>query len=199
MKLAGVLLCAILLLCLYPTALAVEAGTIAVPSMPVPNMDMPKPLITKPSMDVPDTQPKPLSTLENNSAQVFNQSANSGEYQTKAAENEATAVSGKWSVGFDDLRDRSLDLTLWSSGTSKIMGFGTLTKDGIGISMSASGSFAEKKLVLAVKSAQVEYGSQNYEQYDLDMFMVDNTLSGTFILRSGSGPLVSGNATAIKR
>ncbi|NPV62517.1 MAG: hypothetical protein HPY61_07790 [Methanotrichaceae archaeon] len=196
MKLAGALMCALLLLCLYSGALAVEAGVIAVPSIPAANMDMPKPLITKPNMNMPE--PKPSSGPDNSSAQALNQTAAAEEEEKKAAEDRAAVLSGKWSVQFDGLRDRTVDLTLWSSGTNKVMGFGTLNLDGTGISMSASGSLNEDELKLAVKSAQVEYGSPKYQQYDLDMSLVDGALSGTYALRSGSEPPVTGNATAVK-
>jgi hypothetical protein len=201
MKLEGLLMCGLLLLwllplCLYPGALAVEAGVIAVPSIPAANMDMPKPLITKPNMDMPE--PKPVSDSES-SAETLNQTAAAEDEEKKAAEDRAAMLSGKWSIQFEGLGDRSLDLTLWSSGTDKIMGFGTLNLVGTGISMSASGSLEDNELALAVKSAQVEYGSPDYQQYDLDMSLIDGALSGTYALRAGSESLVTGNATAVKR
>ncbi len=39
-------------------------------------------------------------------------------------------VSGKWSIQFNDGTDRSLDLNLWPSGGTRIMGYGTLTEKG---------------------------------------------------------------------
>ncbi|MFZ2473357.1 MAG: hypothetical protein WAW52_15615 [Methanothrix sp.] len=111
-------------------------------------------------------------------------------------------VSGKWSIEFDDRPDRSLDLTLWSSGRTNIMGYGTLTKGGAGNSVTASGSFAGEELILTVKSAESEYASQKYDEYDLDLFVIDDTangiLSGTYILMSGGEFLGDGNATALK-
>jgi hypothetical protein len=138
MRLASLLLFAILLSGL---SCAMEPGEIAAPSIKAPNMDMPKPIITSPNMDTPE--PK------NNPNQITNQNQ-----VTKAIPND---LSGKWSIRFDDRPDRSLDLTLWSSGRTKIMGYGTLTKGGSGNSVTASGSFAEEELVLAVQSAESEY------------------------------------------
>jgi hypothetical protein len=199
MKLASVLLLAILLSCSYPVAQALEAGEIAEPSMPVPNMNMPTPIITKPNMDLPDQKSTLQSTPDINSSLALNQSGHTNEESTLTAKDEADAVSGKWIIKFEELRDRSLDLTLWSSGKDKIMGFGTQTIDGAETSMTASGSLAGEELVLVVKSAQVELGSPNYNQYDLDMFAANSTISGTYILSSGTETSVSGNATAIRR
>jgi hypothetical protein len=184
MRLASLLLFAILLS--YQTC-AMEPGEIAAPSIKAPNMNMPKPIITSPSMNTPE--PK------NNPNQIANQSQ-----VTKAIPND---VSGKWSIRFDDRPDRSLDLTLWSSGRTKVMGYGTLSKGGTGNSVTASGSFAEEELILAVKSAESEYARERYEECDLDLFVVNNTanntLTGTYILSSGGEFLGDGNATAVKR
>ncbi len=184
MRLASLLLFAILLSGL---SCAMEPGEIAAPSIKAPNMDMPKPIITSPNMDTPE--PK------NNPNQITNQNQ-----VTKAIPND---LSGKWSIKFDDRPDRSLDLTLWSSGRTKIMGYGTLTKGGTGNSVTASGSFAEEELILTVRSAESEYAREKYDEYDLDLFVVNNTanntLSGSYILTFGGEFLGDGNATAVKR
>jgi hypothetical protein len=192
MRLASVLLFAILLSGL---SCAIEPGEIAAPSIKAPNMNMPKPIITSPSMDTPEPKQTPNQTLNQNGSTNTNQNQ-----LTKAIPND---LSGKWSIKFDDRPDRSLDLTLWSSGRTKIMGYGTLTKGGTGNSVTASGSFAEEELILAVQSAESEYAKEKYDEYDLDLFVVNNTanntLTGTYILTFGGEFVGDGNATAVKR
>ena len=187
MRLASLLLFAILLSYLSFQTCALEPGEIAAPSIKAPNMKMPKPIITSPSMNMPEPKINP------------NQIANQNQV-TKPIPND---VSGKWSIRFNDRPDRSLDLTLWSSGKAKVMGYGTLTKGGIGNSVTASGSFAEEELILAVQSAESEYARERYEECDLHLFVVNNTanntLTGTYILSSGGAFLGDGNATAVKR
>jgi hypothetical protein len=191
MRLASLLLLAILLSCLSFQTCALEPGEIAAPSIKAPNMNMPKPIITSPSMNMPEPKNNPNQT----GSTIANQNQ-----VTKAIPND---VSGKWSIRFDDRPDRSLDLTLWSSGRTKVMGYGTMIKGGIGNSVTASGSFAEEELILAVKSAESEYARERYEECDLDLFVVNNTanntLTGTYLLSSGGEFLGDGNATAVKR
>ena len=191
MRLASLLLFAILLSCLSFQTCALEPGEIAAPSIKAPNMNMPTPIITSPSMNTPEPKNNPNQT----GSTIANQNQ-----VTTAIPND---VSGKWSIRFDDRPDRSLDLTLWSSGRTKVMGYGTLTKGGTGNSVTASGSFAEEELILAVKSAESEDAREKYEEYDLDLFVVNNTanntLTGTYILSSGGEFLGDGNARAVKR
>lgn len=177
-------LLAIIFMCSYPVAQAIEEGAIAQPSMPVPNMDMPKPVIKAPATGQMDEK----------------SNEQSADNSSSPAPNEADdAISGKWAIRFEDQRDRSLDMTLWSSGKDKIMGYGTLTKNGAEISMTASGSLRENELVMVVKSGQAELGSADYSEYDLDMLVENSTLSGTYTLSSGTGASINGNVTAIKR
>ena len=188
MRLASILLFAILLTCLYFPARAIEPGDIAAPSISAPNMDMPKPLITRPSMNTPEPIPKPQDIREN---------------KTQITDVKSNDVSGKWLIKFDDRPDRLLDLTLWSSGKAKIMGYGNLIKGGAENSVTASGSYAEEELILTVKSAESEYASQKYDEYHLDLFMANdtrnNSMLGTYTLMSGGEFLGDGNATATKR
>lgn len=199
MRLASLLLFAILISCLSFQADAIEAGEIATPSISAPNMDMPKPIISSPNMNTPEPKPKSQVNSDSNP----NQTGSIGSNQTQVTEAKSNDVSGKWSIKFDDRPDRSLDLTLWSSGKAKIMGYGTLTKGSAGNSVTVSGSFAEEELILTVKSAESEYASRKYDEYLLDLFMVNNTANnsmlGTYTLRSGGEFLGDGNATALKR
>jgi hypothetical protein len=211
MRPASVLLSAILailLSCVSVHAYGGMPGDIAVPSMSVPNMDMPKPLVTRPNMDVPEPTPKPLVEPSSDLNPALNQTGNTSSNQTQTAQAQQKAepmdvspmdVSGKWSVKFDDGTGRSLDLTLWSSaGAARIMGFGTLTEDGTENSVTASGSVTEQKLRLTAKLATPEDADLEYDECNLDLFMINDTLSGTYILRSGGQFLGEGNATAVK-
>jgi hypothetical protein len=203
MRLASILLSAILLSCLSIQSHAGEADDIAVPSMNVPNMNMPEPLISRPNMDMPEPNPKPLVKPNNNPNQALNQTGNMSSNQTQVIQIQQEVkpmdVSGKWSIKFNDGTDRSLDLNLWSSSGTRIMGYGTLTEEGAKNSVTASGSVTAQELTLTAKSAAPEYANQKYDEYDLDLFMVNNTLSGTYVLKSGGQSLGNGNATAVKQ
>ncbi len=202
MRLASTLLSVVLLSCLSTQAYAVEPGVIAVPSMSTPNMDMPKPLITKPNMEAPVPNPKPPIGPNNNQNQATNKTANETSNQTQVTkiqqEVKPMDVSGKWSIRFDDRTDVVLDLTLWSSGSSKIMGYGTLAEKGEKNSMTASGSFVDPVLKLTAKSAAHELADQNFNEYYLDMFMANNTMSGTYVLELSGQSQGNGNVTAVR-
>jgi hypothetical protein len=191
MRLASLLLFAILLSCISFQACAIEPGDIAAPSIKAANMEMPTPIITSPNMNVPAPKQK---QQDSNATQIDD--------QTQTTEAKPDDLSGKWSIKFDDRPDRSLDLTLWSSGRTKIMGYGTLTKGSTGNSVTVSGSLAGEELTLAVQSAESESSGQNSDKYDLHLFLANNTsgnaMSGTYILSSGGEFLGDGNATAIK-
>lgn len=206
MRLASVLLGAILFSCLSIQAHAIgpgEAGDIAVPSISAPNMDVPAPLISAPNMDTPKPIPKPLAKPKIDSNPALNQTGNKSSNQTQVTqiqqEVKAMNVSGKWSIKFSDSTDRSLDLNLWPSGGNRVMGYGTLTEGGAGNSVTASGSVTTEELSLIAKSAAPEHASQKYDEYDLNLFMVNDTLSGTYVLKSGGQSLGKGNATAVRQ
>ncbi len=157
------------------------------------------PVSTVPNMDMPKTEAKPLIEPNNNPVQTT-PTGNVSSNQTQALqESQTTDVSGKWSIKFDRRTDRSLDLNLWSSSGNRILGYGTLTERGAKYSVTASGSINEQELTLATKSATPESAAQRVDEYDLDLFMVNNTLSGTYVLRSGGQSIGEGNATAVKQ
>jgi hypothetical protein len=202
MRLAGVLLSAILLLpCVSAQAYDVESGAIAVPSMNVPDMSMPAPLTPGPNMDMPETKPTPLVKPNTQSTKTDNTSSSQTQAAQEAQKQKAQPmdVSGKWSIKFDDGGDRSLDLDIWSSaGAARIMGFGTLTDEGTQNSVTAAGSLTAQEISLTTKLATPEYSSLKYDECDLDLFMANDTLSGTYILRSAGQLIGRGNATAVK-
>jgi hypothetical protein len=90
-------------------------------------------------------------------------------------------------------------LNLWSSSGNRIMGYGTSTEESTKNSVTASGSVTSQELALIAKSAAPEYTNQKYDEYDLDLFMINNTLTGTYVLKLGGLSLGKGNATAIKQ
>lgn len=190
MRLVCVLVSAILLTCLSVQASYIEPGAIAVPSMKIPNMDM------------PDPRPKPLVKPDNSADLILNQNGNLSINQTQMTqtpqEEPPMDVSGRWSIKFDEERGRSLDLNLWSSSGNRIMGYGNLRDGGAQHSVTVSGSVIGQEVILATKSATPEYAHQKYDEYRLELFMANNTLSGTYVLMSDGQSLGEGNATAVK-
>jgi hypothetical protein len=175
--------------------------------MNVPDMSMPKPSITGPAssgpnMDMPKPEPKSLIAPKDNPIPT-NLTGNMSNNQTQASQIKQMVmpmdVSGKWSIKFDRRTDRSLDLNLWSSGGNRILGYGTLAEVGAKYSVTASGSINEQELILTTKSATPEYATQRFDEYDLDLFMTNNTLSGTYVLSSEGQSLGEGKATAVRQ
>jgi hypothetical protein len=198
MRLVSIMLSAMLLSCLSISAHAIEPGDIAEPSINAPDMGMPAPLISAPNMDMPAPNPKPLVKPNNNPSPALNQTGNISSNQTR--EVKPMDLSGKWSIRFDNGTEGSLDLNLWpSSGTTGIMGFGTFIEKGTENSVTATGSVTVQELSLTVKSATSEYINKKYDACNLDLFMVNNTLSGTYVLMSRGQSLSQGNAKAVKQ
>ncbi len=200
MRLASLLSFAILLSGISFQTCAIEPGDIAEPSIKAANMKMPKPIITSPNMGIPEPIQKQQVIPDSNANQTSDKITDL--IPVTAAKSDD--LSGKWSIKFDDRPDRSLDLTLWSSGKTKIMGYGTLTKGSTGNSVTASGSLAGEELILAVQSAESEYAGQNSDRYDLSLILANNTsnsnstMLGTYILSVGGEFMGDGNATASK-
>ena len=202
MRLVCVLLSSILLSCLSIQAHALDPGDIAEPSMTVPDMSMPVPIISAPNMNMPKPETKSPIEPKDNSTQT-NLTGNKSNNQTSASQIKQMVmpmdVSGKWSIRFDGRTDRSLNLNLWSSSENRILGYGTLTEVGAKYSVTASGSINGQELTLTTKSSTPEYATKKFDEYDLDLFMANNTLSGTYVLSSDGLSLGEGNATAIKQ
>jgi len=206
MRWKRLLFAALLLSCLLIPAYAIEAGVIAEPSISAPNMDMPKPKITSPTMSVAESKQNQLTNSSDNSNRNADQAPNqTGELSASQTQknlesqvNKPTDVSGRWAVRFDDRTDMSLDLTLWSSGKDNFMGYGTMMKGGAARSVTAAGSLDGQELALTAKSAAYEYTSQDYDECVFSLSMENNTLSGTYSLKSGGQLSSEGNATATK-
>lgn len=200
MRVAIMLLLAIMLLPLSVHAYGGNPGDIAVPSIAAPNMDMPKPLGPGPNMNMPGTKPAPLITPNKSLGMLENKSGNMSSDQNKVSQVQQMKTinaGGRWSISLDDGNERSLDLNLWpSSGSIGIMGFGSISDGGIENSVTASGSATEEELRLIAKLASPEHANLKYDECDLDLHKLNNTLSGTYTLRSKGQYLEEGNATA---
>jgi hypothetical protein len=159
-----------------------------------------QPSSSGPNMSMPDPSPKPLAKQEpnNNSNQTLNQTGNQS---SVLAQQEAKPIdlSGKWSVKFSDSTSRSLDLILLSTGADKTMGSGTLVEDGTRIPVTASGTITGQDVTLTSKTVVGPYVNKVDREYDLDLVMTNNTLSGAYVLKSGGKFLGKGNATAVKQ
>ncbi len=183
-----------------PEALVLEPNMgVPEPSVSKPNMDMPKPLTPKPNMDMPKPNPKPPIVSNTNFNQTINPTGNISSNKTQKIQMQQEVkplnVSGKWSINLDGSTESSLDLNLWSSSGTKIMGFGTLTEGSTKNSVSATGSVGAQELTLTTKSAVPNYN----REYNLHLFTVNNTLSGTYVLKSGGQYLGEGDATAVRQ
>lgn len=192
MRIASLLLSAILLFSLSLQACAYEPGDIAAPSIPFANMNMPTPKITSPNMAMPSAAAKQQALPESQ--------ANQSENKT---DDQSDNLSGKWSIRFEDRPDRLLDLTLWSSDEKKFMGYGTITRESKSSSVTVRGSLKEDELTLTVTSTESEYSGQIHDKYDIILTVANSTsvstMSGTYILTSGGEFVGDGNAKAIKR
>lgn len=151
-----------------------------------------------PNMSMPDPSPKPLANPNNNSNQTVDQTGNQSSSQPQP-EAKSMDLSGKWSVKFNESTGKSLDLILLSVGSDRTMGSGTLAENGTRIPVTASGTIADQEVTLTTKTVVGNYVNQIDKEYDLDLFMANNALSGTYVLKSGGKFLDKGNATAVKQ
>jgi len=153
---------------------------------------------TGPNMSMPDPSPKPLVNENNSSNKTLDLTGNisSGQAQPKA---KSIDMSGKWTVKFLDSTGKSLDLILLSAGSDRIMGSGTLVEDGTKIPATASGTLAGQEVTIITKTVVGDYVNKIDREYDLDLFMENDTLSGGYVLKSGGKFLSKGNATAVKQ
>jgi hypothetical protein len=153
---------------------------------------------TGPNMSMPDPSPKPLVNENNSSNKTLDLTGNisSGQVQPKA---KSIDMSGKWTVKFLDSTGKSLDLILLSAGADRIMGSGTLVEDGTKIPVTASGTLTGQEVTLITKTVVGDYVNQIDREYDLDLLMENDTLSGAYVLKSSGKFLSKGNATAVKQ
>jgi hypothetical protein len=194
MRTIGALLSAILLLGLFIPAQAGNPYGIAEPELKGPNMDMPAPLMPRPNMDAPAPNPQPLVEPSKDSSSPLNQSGNVTSDQ--AQEDGQQVLDGKWSIKLNDGRDGSLDLILFVRDGTVVYGSGKFIEQGTTNSVSAHGSIAAQELSLTVISATSKYINEKYDECDLNLLIINNTLSGTYALKSAGQSMSSGNATA---
>jgi hypothetical protein len=152
------------------------------------------------NMSMPDPSPKPLVKQEtnNNSNQTLDQTGNQSSVLA-LQEAKPLDLSGKWAVKFSDNTSSSLDLILLSAGADKIMGSGTLVEDGTRIPVTASGTITGQEVTLTSKTVVGDYVNKIDREYDLDLVMTNNILSGAYVLKSANKFLGKGNATAVKQ
>ena len=157
-----------------------------------------QPASSGPNMSMPDPNPKSLVNSNDNSNQTINQTGNQSSSQPQP-EAKPMDLSGKWSVKFNDSTGRSLSLILLSVGSDRTMGSGTLIENSTKIPVTASGTIANQEVTLTAKTVVANYVNQIDREYDLDLFMANNALSGTYVLKSSGKFLGKGNATAAKQ
>ena len=141
-----------------------------------PIVNAPVPITSEPNMDTTNSNLTLLLNSINNSNQtinrtmnqtinqMFNQTGNMSSNQTQTTQTQQGTkqmdVTGKWSIKLNNGTDRSLDLNLWSSGGTGIMGYGTLNEEGAKNSATVSGSVGPQELILIAKSAAPDYTNQ---------------------------------------
>jgi len=175
---------------------------IAKPSISAPNMDMPAPKVSAPNMDMPSPIPKPLGKQNGIPNQTSNQTSIDGSNQTQLIqtkqEPQLMNATGDWSIGLDNGTAGSLDLNLWSSSGTRIMGYGTLTQMGANNHVTASGSVGENDLKLVIKLATSDSANPRGIEYDIDLLKTNDTFSGTYVMMSAGQYANRGNATAVR-
>ncbi len=147
------------------------------------------------NMSMPDPSPKPL--IKSNTTDA-NQTGNSSSTLSQDQPSvKLIDASGKWSVKLNESANRSLNFILFTN-LDRVMGSGTLVEDGTKIPLTASGSVRANELILTAKTVIGDYVNQIDRQFDLDLFMVNDTLAGTYLLKSAGKFLAKGNATMAK-
>jgi len=198
------LLSALLLSCISMQGYANDSGdyVIATPSISAPNMDMPAPKVSAPNMDMPSPIPKPLGKQNNIPNQTSNQTSSDGSNQAQLIqtkqEPQLMNATGDWSISLDNGMAGSLDLNLWSSSGTRIMGYGTLTQMGASNHVTASGSVEENDLKLIIKLATSDSANPRGIEYDIDLPKTNDTFSGTYVMMSAGQYANRGNATAVR-
>jgi hypothetical protein len=176
---------------------------IAKPSISAPNMDMPAPKITPPNMDMPRPNPKPLGEQNSEAVQTSNRTSTNGSNKTQLIQTEQESqpmnVTGDWSISLDNGTAGSLDLNLWSSSGTRIMGYGTLTQIRASNQVTASGSVGENDLKLIIKLATSDSANPKGKEYDIDLLKTNDTFSGTYVMMSAGQYTNRGNATAVRQ
>jgi len=154
----------------------------------------------------PNPNPVNMSMPDPNSVRVPLSAANNSSVQTQLAVQAVTVpirsmdFSGKWTIKLDD--GQSMDLTLFQTGSNneRVMGSGYLFKGSSKVPLTASGSVSDKEAKLNLRTQVNEYINKNDPQcqYNVDMFLKNDVLSGSYEMMKDDDSQVNGNATAIK-
>ena len=147
------------------------------------------------NMSMPDPSPKPLIKPNDTAS---NQTSNSSSTLAQTQDVlKLIDVNGKWLVEFNESMNRSLNLNLFTN-QDRVMGSGTLEEDGTEIPLTASGSVSANELILTAKTVIGPYVNQIDRQFDLEMHVLNDTLSGRYIMKSAGKFLSQGNASMTK-
>ncbi|MCK9440511.1 MAG: hypothetical protein M0Q13_03715 [Methanothrix sp.] len=146
--------------------------------------------ISGPNMQMPDTQPKPLTQAVVETAEI-----EPVQTEVQLQEPEFMDVEGKWTVKLEN-GDATLNpLTIIQTGES-VMGMGTLNEQNTKLQVSAKGSVTKNTMSLDVWTIVSKYGNKIDKQIELDLVKADRVISGSYEIYSGVDLIGKGNATA---
>jgi len=103
-------------------------------------------------------------------------------------------LNGKWSMRFDGVEGRSMDLIFIQTGKT-IMGSGTLNEGSDKLQLIASGSLEKNDLKLDAKTVVGDFVNKIDKRYKLDLILDNRTLSGSYDEYSGETFVGKGNVT----
>jgi hypothetical protein len=151
------------------------------------------PTTSGPNMQMPDTQPKPLTQAATQA--VVDAATTIEPSQVEPQEPEFMDVEGKWTVKLENGRATLNPLTIIQTGES-VMGMGTLNEQNTKLQVSAKGSVSRNTMSLDVWTIVSEYGNKIDKRIELDLVKVDRVISGSYEMYSGEDLAGKGNATA---
>jgi hypothetical protein len=147
------------------------------------------PTTSGPNMQMPDTQPKPLTQAVVDPATTIEPA------QVEPQEPEFMDVEGKWMVKLENDAATLNPLTIIQTGES-VMGMGTLNEQNTKLQVSAKGSVSSNTMSLDAWTIVSEYGNKIDKRINLDLVKVDRVISGSYEIYSGEDLIGKGNATA---
>jgi hypothetical protein len=103
-------------------------------------------------------------------------------------------LNGKWSMRFDGVGGRSMDLIFIQTGKT-IMGSGMLNEGSDKLQLTASGSLEKNDLKLNLKTVVGDFVNKIDKRYKLDLILDNRTLSGSYDEYSGDTFVGKGNVT----
>lgn len=152
---------------------------------------------SRPDMSMPATNPRPLdpanTTNTNENVQVAAPS-NQESPKPEPPKPELPDLNGKWSMRFDGVGGRSMDL-IFIQTDKTIMGSGMLNEGSDKLQLIASGSLEKNDLKLDVKTVVGDFVNKIDKRYKLDLTLDNKTLSGSYDEYSGDTFVGKGNVT----